>query len=859
MATNNSIGSNKPLSLAFGGLGVNTLTDHGILIGNATNAVTATAEGATGQFLIGTTGAVASWFAAGDAGKVLTTNGVGSALTWETPTTGVVTSIGNGTNTTVTGTAAVPVVDLDADISGMTSITMADTGSIQTTVVDTDTLLIQGYDVDGTAYVPFITITNADDPTCDLNTGVTLGTKYIYRADGTDVPVADGGTGASTFTDGGVLVGATAAAIEALAVGTDGQVLLGSSAANPVFGTLSSTGTIAFTTGAGTLALNCRAASEADTGVVELATDAEAIAGAASTVINCTSLKAKLGTQTDHGVLIGSGTAGAVTALGVGGTGVILQGSAAADPAWSTASYPATAAVGTILIASGANVITTLAPDTAGYVLTDGGAGVAPSWVAPTTGTVTSVTGGTNISTSGTGAAPIIDLDAAITAMTSVTFSTGGSLQTGTIATNSLLIQAYDVDGTAYVPFITLTAADDPTCDLATGVTIGTKYIYRADGTDVPVADGGTGAGSFTDHGVLIGNTTNAITATAEGTDGQVLLGDTSDEPAFGTLTSTGTIAFTPGAHALALNCRAATDAVTGVVELATDAEAIAGGAGSVAIIPTSLKAKLGTQTDHGVLVGSGTDGAITALTVGTDGQVLLGDSADDPVFGTLSSTGTIAFTPGAGTLALNCRAATDAVTGVVELATDAEAIAGGAGSIAIIPTSLKAKLGAQTSHGLPYGAGTDTAIAWTAEPSDGQLLIGDTGNVPQLGTLTAGTGIGIVNVAHSITISSSGTTIKNETGTTYNLILTDQGKFLTCTNASAIAITVPTNASIAFPIGTIIGFQQGGAGQLTFSGAVPPTLKSADDAYTTVKLYSVCCIIKIDTDVWSLGGDLEA
>jgi len=100
---------------------------------------------------------------------------------------------------------------------------------------------------------------------------------------------------------------------------------------------------------------------------------------------------------------------------------------------------------------------------------------------------------------------------------------------------------------------------------------------------------------------------------------------------------------------------------------------------------------------------------------------------------------------------------------------------------------------------------------------------------------------------------------IKNETGTTYNLILTDQGKFLTCTNASAIAITVPTNASIAFPIGTIIGFQQGGAGQLTFSGAVPPTLKSADDAYTTVKLYSVCCIIKIDTDVWSLGGDLEA
>lgn len=59
------------------------------------------------------------------------------------------------------------------------------------------------------------------------------------------------------------------------------------------------------------------------------------------------------------------------------------------------------------------------------------------------------------------------------------------------------------------------------------------------------------------------------------------------------------------------------------------------------------------TLTNHGVLVGSGTS-AITAVTVGTDGQVLLGSSAADPVFATLASSGsTIAFTPGAGTLNL--------------------------------------------------------------------------------------------------------------------------------------------------------------------------------------------------------------
>jgi hypothetical protein len=64
------------------------------------------------------------------------------------------------------------------------------------------------------------------------------------------------------------------------------------------------------------------------------------------------------------------------------------------------------------------------------------------------------------------------------------------------------------------------------------------------------------------------------------------------------------------------------------------------------------------TITDHSVMVGSGT-GAITPIAVGTDGQVLLGSSAADPVFATLTSTGgTITFTPGAGTL--NLEAAVD-------------------------------------------------------------------------------------------------------------------------------------------------------------------------------------------------------
>jgi len=47
------------------------------------------------------------------------------------------------------------------------------------------------------------------------------------------------------------------------------------------------------------------------------------------------------------------------------------------------------------------------------------------------------------------------------------------------------------------------------------------------------VADGGTGASSLTDHGVLVGSGTGAITPLAVGTTGQVLVGATGADPAW--------------------------------------------------------------------------------------------------------------------------------------------------------------------------------------------------------------------------------------------------------------------------------------------------------------------------------------
>ncbi len=64
--------------------------------------------------------------------------------------------------------------------------------------------------------------------------------------------VANGGTGATTLTDGGVLLGSGTGAITALAQATDGQLVIGSTGADPVLATLASSGgSITITNSAG--------------------------------------------------------------------------------------------------------------------------------------------------------------------------------------------------------------------------------------------------------------------------------------------------------------------------------------------------------------------------------------------------------------------------------------------------------------------------------------------------------------------------------------------------------------------------------------------------------------------------------
>lgn len=91
------------------------------------------------------------------------------------------------------------------------------------------------------------------------------------------------------------------------------------------------------------------------------------------------------------------------------------------------------------------------------------------------------------------------------------------------------------------------------------------------------------------------------------------------------------------------------------------------------------------------------------------------------------------------------------------------------------------------------------------------------------------------------------------QTGTTYTFVLTDDGKMVRGNNASAQTYTIPTNASVAFEIGTVILVEQQGAGIITIAPASGVTINTT--AKKTWGQYSVIQLYKIDTNVWNIIG----
>ena len=155
-----------------------------------------------------------------------------------------------------------------------------------------------------------------------------------------------------------------------------------------------------------------------------------------------------------------------------------------------------------------------------------------------------------------------------------------------------------------------------------------------------------------------------------------------------------------------------------------------------------------------------------------------------------------------------------------------------------------------------------------------GQVLLGNASNVP---TATALSGDVTVN-SSGVTAIGSGVIVNadidasaaiglgkladatiEEQNNSYALVLADKNKFIKMNvTSTANTVTVPTNASAAFPVGSQIHIIQYGSGKtqvVGVSGTV--TIYATPGTYLRAQ-YSSATLLKCDTNMWLLMGDLS-
>lgn len=119
---------------------------------------------------------------------------------------------------------------------------------------------------------------------------------------------------------------------------------------------------------------------------------------------------------------------------------------------------------------------------------------------------------------------------------------------------------------------------------------------------------------------------------------------------------------------------------------------------------------------------------------------------------------------------------------------------------------------------------------------------------------LTAGDGISISGNV----ISADGVlTVETWNTSTKTLALSDSNKLFKCSHTDFQTVTIPTNATVVFPIGTMISFLLTSTYPVTFIGASGVTLTSMDNLVTLATQYGMASLIKTDTNTWQLVGDL--
>jgi hypothetical protein len=97
-----------------------------------------------------------------------------------------------------------------------------------------------------------------------------------------------------------------------------------------------------------------------------------------------------------------------------------------------------------------------------------------------------------------------------------------------------------------------------------------------------------------------------------------------------------------------------------------------------------------------------------------------------------------------------------------------------------------------------------------------------------------------------------------NNKTSSYTLALTDSTNLVEMDSSSSTTVTVPTNATVAFPVGSSVDIFQKGTGQVTIAAAAGVTVYYTPGLKLRAQ-YSAATLVKRSTDTWILTGDLTA
>ena len=199
-------------------------------------------------------------------------------------------------------------------------------------------------------------------------------------------------------------------------------------------------------------------------------------------------------------------------------------------------------------------------------------------------------------------------------------------------------------------------------------------------------------------------------------------------------------------------------------------------------------------------------------------------------------------------------------VSGEVGFAAVANSVAianvSGAGNIATV------NLDGNTANYLD-GTGSWGPVTATSATTAGTVTTAAQPNITSLGTLVDLTVTG--NIAGgNINANTNGFAIGYKEippvvlSADDTIALEDSGKHFRSTTAGNITLSIPTNATVAFPTGTAISIVEQAAGNILVNAISGVTLYQAGNSTAgnrVISTYGVATLMKVDTDTWFISG----